>query len=482
MQFNSYEFLLLFLPVTVFLYFAANRMKPLAGKAVLIGASLIFYCLGRANMLVYLGISVVLNYLFAGLIRKTRVRKGWLLAVPVVINVALLAYCKYLNFAIANVNALLGTEFPPRNLVLPLGISFYTFQQIAYVVAVWRGDLKKNSLADYLAYILYFPKIVMGPLADPVDFISQLNQPERKRFSTHQLAVGLKLLSLGLIKKVLIGDTFARAMAWAHGNVETFSSVDGLLMMLFFMFQLYFDFSGYCDMAVGVSAMLNIDLPMNFDSPYKAVSIRDFWKRWHLTLTGFLTRYIYFPLGGSRKGKLFTYLNTIVVFVISGLWHGASWSFVVWGFLNGVLSCLDRVLDPLERRIPKPVRQVCTFTTVTVLCMLFDLGSVRLWLRTLLKILRMEGGGVSPGLMNTFQSAGSRLVGTVLHLDRLPFDTSGLAMWAFTLVAAFVCFVPENNYRMKDRLSRGSLLPVALCFAWGLLCLGAESAFVYFGF
>ena len=477
MQFNSYEFILLFLPATVLLYFTANRIHLNLGKTVLIAASILFYCLGRWNMLLYLGASIVLNYLFVLVIKKNGTHSRWTLAVPVVINVGLLLYFKYLNFAIMNVNALAGTDFAPKDVVLPLGISFYTFQQIAYVVATWRGELENSSLLDYLTYILYFPKLVMGPLAEPVDFITQINQPDRKKVQAHNIAVGLKLFSLGLIKKVLIADTFSRAAGWAHGNLNEATAMDCLLWIMFYTFEIYFDFSGYSDMATGISAMMNIDLPINFDSPYQAISIRDFWKRWHISLTRFLTKYIYIPLGGSRKGKAFTYLNVMIVFLVSGLWHGASWGFVAWGLLHGLLSCFDRIFEKPQAKIWKPIRWLFTFAAVSVLWLLFDVADVRVWLIILLRILHMPNAAVSEEMILAFQSSESGFLFNLLHIN-IPW----LPMLVFILAACFICFIPENNYRNKDKLSAGNMILAAVCFIWGVLCLGAESSFVYFGF
>lgn len=223
------------------------------------------------------------------------------------------------------------TEYSFKELFLPLGISFITFQQIAYLVSVYREELKEPSVVDYLVYILYFPKLLMGPLAEPIDFMGQLNDAATKKVNGDHTAQGLKLFSFGLFKKMILADTFATAFIWGQENISALTSVDCILVMLSYTFEIYFDFSGYSDMAVGVSRMLNITLPMNFNSPYKAVSIRDFWKRWHISLTNFFTKYIYIPLGGSRKGKAATYLNTMVVFIISGVWHGAGWSFIVCG-------------------------------------------------------------------------------------------------------------------------------------------------------
>lgn len=482
MQFNSYEFILYFLPITVLIYFLANKIKPVIGKLVIIVASIIFYSLGRTNMLIYLGISMLINYGSALAIRKFKIKNKVLMALPIVVNVGLLLYFKYLNFAITNINTFFSKEIELQEIVLPLGISFYTFQQIAYIVATERGDLENNNIIDYLAYILYFPKLVMGPIIDPVDYITQLNQEARKKADITNITTGIKIFSLGLIKKVLLADTFAKAVSWAYTNIDATTAMDCILLILFYTFEIYFDFSGYSDMAVGVSSMFNIDLPMNFDSPYKAVSIRDFWKRWHMSLTKFLTKYIYIPLGGSRKGIIFTYINTLIVFLVSGLWHGANWTFILWGLLHGLFSCFDRMFEKIEEKIFMPVRWLCTFGVVSVLWLLFSAQTVEQWKTILFKILFMQSTAVSDGMISSFNLVENQFIYNMLDLNFLPTHVRGFNMLIFILVACIVCFVPENNYKRKDSLNIGSLLLASFSFIWGILCLGAESTFVYFGF
>ncbi len=333
MQFNSFIYILLFLPLVILIYFTVNRISISFGKAILLISSVIFYCYTDVSVFMVLGVSLLFNYLFSILISKAKKWNSLYLFLPIVINVALLLYYKYLNFVIFNVNSILGKEIPLRELVLPFGISFFTFQQIAYLVAIQKKELVTIRLLDYLVYILYFPKILMGPLADPVDFISQINAATLKKVNWDNLACGIKIFSFGLFKKVMLADVFAKAVNWGYTYIDNTTSMDWILIMLFYTFQIYFDFSGYSDMAVGSSLMLNITLPINFDSPYKATSIRDFWKRWHISLTQFFTRYIYIPLGGSKKGTAFTCLNTMLVFLISGIWHGANWTFILWGGL-----------------------------------------------------------------------------------------------------------------------------------------------------
>ena len=322
MQFNSFSYILLFLPLTAAVYFLASRYRVYAGKLALVLAGAVFYALGGWKSAVVLAVSLAVNFAFAKAMEKTSVPGRALLAVPVVLNAALLFVFKYTGFVLTNLNAL-GASFAPPELMLPLGISFFTFQQVAYLAAVYKKELLRADALDYLAYILYFPKLLMGPLMDPVDFVTQLNNASLKRPNAENIAAGLKLFSFGLFKKLLLADTFAKAVAWGFANTETATAADWLLVMLFYTFEIYFDFSGYTDMATGSSLILNITLPINFDSPYRALSIRDFWKRWHISLTKFFTRYIYIPLGGSRRGLRRTIANTMLVFLVSGLWHGA---------------------------------------------------------------------------------------------------------------------------------------------------------------
>ncbi len=303
----------------------------------------------------------------------------------IVSNVLLLFYFKYLNFFITNINAIFTKEIPLKEIILPLGISFFTFQQIMYVVSVYRNQISLNVL-DYLVYILYFPKLLMGPLNDPKEFIDQINEDERKKGDWNNIANGLKILSFGLFKKLVLADTFAIAVNWAYTNIDVATSMDWLLAMLFYTFEIYFDFSGYTDMAVGISTMLNIQLPSNFNSPYKAMSIREFWKRWHISLTTFFTKYIYIPLGGSREGIVHTYLNTMIVFLISGLWHGANWTFILWGVLHGTFSLLDRITEKHRNKVNIVVQWSLTFLVVNILWLLFRSESIEQWQGILLKI------------------------------------------------------------------------------------------------
>ncbi len=482
MQFNSYIFILLFLPLFITTYHLSNKINKSLGKIVIIISSILFYSYERSEMLIYIGISALINYCFALLIRKTGRRFKYIIISPIIFNIVILLYFKYYNFALSNINLLSGTSLPLKEIILPLGISFYTFQQIAYIVHITNESVENVSLTDYLCYILFFPKLLMGPLMDPNEFIRQINDDSLKHMSINNIACGIKTFSLGLIKKVLIADTFSKAVSWVYSNIDIATSADCLLLILFYTFEIYFDFSGYSDMATGVAEMINIELPINFDSPYKALSIRDFWKRWHISLTKFLTKYIYIPLGGSQKGIFLTYINTLVVFLISGLWHGANWTFILWGLVHGLLCCFDRIFEHIEAKVFTPIRWIATFVAVSILWLLFSAPSITSWLSIISKAFSFQDMSISNDLIGLFDLPETVMIANFPGLNYLFSNMHGFTMTVFVILSFVICLVPDNNYNKRAVLNIPSLILSTVSFVWGILCLGSESVFVYFGF
>lgn len=482
MQFNSFIFILLFLPLTVTLYYTLNKINDTVGKIVLLIASIIFYAYTDRVTLIVLGISLVLNYGFALAIANAKKWRSFYLFTPIVINIGILLYFKYLNFVIENVNHFFMKSIPLKEMILPIGISFFTFQQIAYMVAVYRKEIEKNNILDYLVYILYFPKILMGPLTEPTDFMDQINDATLKKVNLDNIACGIKIFSFGLFKKVMLADVFAKAVTWGYTNIDIATSMDWILVMLFYTFEIYFDFSGYSDMAVGTSLMLNIKLPINFDSPYKAISIRDFWKRWHISLTKFFTKYIYIPLGGSKKGIFFTYVNTMIVFLISGIWHGANWTFIVWGILHGALSVFDRIFDKYQKKICKPIRWICTFIVVNVLWLLFRSDSISQWLDIIAKIISFPNLNISDGIIQVFNLQETVFISNVLGVTEFVKNIRGFWMIVYLIVSYGLCMLFENNYKKLEKISWITMFVSSIAFVWGFICLSGESVFVYFNF
>lgn len=482
MQFNSFIFILLFLPLTVTLYYTLNKINDTVGKIVLLIASIIFYAYTDRVTLIVLGISLVLNYGFALAIANVKKWRSFYLFTPIVINTGILLYFKYLNFVIENVNHFFMKSIPLKEMILPIGISFFTFQQIAYMVAVYRKEIEKNNILDYLVYILYFPKILMGPLTEPTDFMAQINDTTLKKVNLDNIVCGIKIFSFGLFKKVMLADVFAKAVTWGYTNIDIATSMDWILVMLFYTFEIYFDFSGYSDMAVGTSLMLNIKLPINFDSPYKAISIRDFWKRWHISLTKFFTKYIYIPLGGSKKGIFFTYVNTMIVFLISGIWHGANWTFIVWGILHGALSIFDRIFDKYQKKICKPIRWICTFIVINILWLLFRSDSINQWLDIIAKIISFPNLNISDGIIQIFNLQETVFISNVLGVTEFVKNIRGFWMIVYLIVSYGICLLFENNYKKLEKISWITMFVSSIAFVWGFICLSGESVFVYFNF
>ena len=344
MLFNSYIFVLLFLPLSVAGYFLLNRRNTRLATAYLLGMSLWFYAYFNVAYLPLIVGSILLNFSLNKLMRRfpaQRVRKGIML-LGVFINIGVLFYYKYYDFFATNVNSLFGAHWTLLNLVLPLGISFFTFQQVSYMIDSYKGEVPDYPLLDYALFVTFFPQLIAGPIVLHSEIVPQFMDPAKRRFQWENFSRGLYAFALGMAKKVLLADVFGIAVNYAFANIPSLNSTNALIGAVGYIFQMYFDFSGYGDMAVGLGLMFNIEIPNNFLAPLRARNVREFWKRWHITLTRFFTRYVYFPLGGSRVGKWKTMRNMLAVWAFTGLWHGASWNFVLWGLIFFVLLTLEK--------------------------------------------------------------------------------------------------------------------------------------------
>lgn len=345
MLFTTGAFLFLYLPATVAGFFIAARLTGRAAAAAWLAlASVYFYGYWLPKYTLLLLASVAVNYAFGGFILKSQsgTRRAWLIA-AVATNLVLLAYFKYANFLLQTANAVVGTHFALLPIILPLGISFFTFTQIAYLADVHAGKVEERNPIHYLLFVTYFPHLIAGPVLHHAEMMPQFKKAENYLPRLENFAVGLAFLVVGLIKKVIIADSVAPVANNAFdGNVGLrMSAGHAWVGVLAYAYQIYFDFSGYSDMAVGLSLLVGVRLPYNFNSPYKARSIIDFWRRWHITLSRFLRDYLYFALGGNRKGRFRRHLNLLATMLLGGLWHGASWTFVIWGGLHGIFLALN---------------------------------------------------------------------------------------------------------------------------------------------
>ncbi len=512
MLFNTFQFILVFAPITLFGFFLVSRLGNIYGALWLGLASLVFYMAWDPRYLPLLLGSIVFNFAASrGLAYLSsslqRVWRRSLLTAAITANLGLLGYFKYANFFIDNINRALDAPLPVLAVVLPLGISFFTFTQIAYLVDTFRDEVKERNFIHYLLFVTYFPHLIAGPILHHAEMMPQFRNAQVYRFNADHFSSGVVIFAIGLFKKAILADGVAPFVgplfdSAEHGGAPLlFEAWGGALA---YTLQLYFDFSGYCDMAIGLSWMIGIALPLNFNSPHKATSIIEFWRLWHMTLSRFLREYLYVALGGNRRGPARRYANLFATMVIGGLWHGAGWTFVVWGALHGVYLVINHVWHGLKRRLG--------------LSLPHPLGAITGWLLTFVAVVV----GLVFFRSNTLAGAGHILVGMAgAHGCALPggwlgcatFDPGGAAdtllfpasisVWLWCAVLGGIAVgLPNTQEIMRHSLSgitrptsvgpaiislnfRRSIvwaLAAAALLAVGLVNLPQPTSFLYFNF
>jgi alginate O-acetyltransferase complex protein AlgI len=488
MLFNSYEFIFLFLPVTFAVYFWLNKKRlTQASKSWLVFASLFFYSWWNIIYLPLILGSILFNFAVGSTITKMNFsespkkggsRKG-VLAFGILSNIALLAYFKYMDFFILNANGVLGTQWNLMHIVLPLGISFFTFTQIAYLVDAYRNEVKEMDYLNYTLFVTFFPHLLAGPILHHKEMMPQFDSIKSKVINYKNIAAGLFLFSIGLFKKVVIADTFAQWASAGFDHAENLDMIEAWATSLSYSFQLYFDFSGYTDMALGVALLFNIRLPINFNSPYKALDIQDFWRRWHITLSRFLRDYIYIPLGGNRNGEFRTYSNLFTVFLIGGLWHGASWMFIIWGALHGSAIVIHRAWKSLGFTMYKYLAWFITFNFINITWIFFRANE---W-KDASKILygMFFGDVIFSGKLeyqwSYLKSFGIEFGQFMIHLG----GHRSTIVWL--LIAFVLILLPNSNTLTKKFSANIWYLMLTLCILlYSLLNLAKKSEFLYFNF
>lgn len=359
MLFNSYEFIFLYFPVTFAVFFAIGRYSRALAALWLFAASLFFYGWWNPAYVSLLIGSILFNFAMGSAISREhhRGRFNWakgLLIAAISGDLALLAYYKYANFFLTNTNQFLGTQWHLDTVILPLGISFFTFTQIAFLVDSYRGEVKERNFIHYGLFVTYFPHLIAGPVLHHKEMMPQFAQAKTYRAHWENISIGLTIFIIGLFKKLVLADgvaPFATPVFSAAAAGQSLTLVEAWVGALAYTLQLYFDFSAYSDMAIGLSRMFGIKLPLNFNSPYKAANIVEFWRRWHMTLSRFLRDYLYFALGGNRKGSLRRYINLMATMLLGGLWHGAGWTFIIWGGLHGLYLCINHAWSKVRTTV-----------------------------------------------------------------------------------------------------------------------------------
>ena len=478
MLFNSYQFIFLFLPIALIGYFLMARLGNLAPVIWLALASLAFYSVSNWQFVLLLLASIIFNYLIGLVLISQRLRPAprfAALTIGVAGDLLVLGYFKYAGFLAANLNAVFSTGLA-LDILLPVGISFYTFTQIAFLVDAYRGNVARYALPHYALFVTYFPHLIAGPILHHKDMIPQFERAEAKRPNPHLILCGLIIFAVGLFKKTCLADGIQPLVSLAFGpNAPSFDQA--WIGALAYTFQLYFDFSGYSDMAIGISLMFGIFLPLNFNSPYKASSIIDFWRRWHITLSQFLRDYLYIPLGGNRHGRSLRYVNLMVTMGLGGLWHGAAWTFVAWGALHGAYLCINHAWNNYGPAVaPRfaPLAKLAAFT-------LTFLSVVVAWV-----FFRADN-----------MSTAIYVLSKMADPTRITFGRDEMAYTAFIILYAGIAWFAPNTqaimgYDHKNRIVGEALrawqkrpaflYATAAVLAFGILGIQQHSEFIYFRF
>jgi D-alanyl-lipoteichoic acid acyltransferase DltB (MBOAT superfamily) len=505
MLFNSFVFIFLFLPIALVGYIELGARQPKFAAVWLAGSSLVFYAYWDPRYLTLLLGSALINFGMGRVLVKlspasSRTRCSVLIA-GVAFNLGLLGYYKYAGFLITNLVALTKADLAVPHIMLPLGISFFTFTQIAFLVDAYRGEASEPKPINYLLFVTYFSHLIAGPILHHKEMMPQFARAETYRFNSTNLAVGIVVFVIGLFKKVVLADgvvSFVTPVFDAAARGQHFLVQDAWAGALAYTLQLYFDFSGYCDMAIGASLMFGIALPVNFSSPYKAANIIDFWRRWHMTLSRFLRDYLYVPLGGNRKGKLRRHVNLLITMLLGGLWHGAGWTFIIWGGLHGLYLIINHAFAALHKRanIPDPLgigrkmSWAITFAAVVFAWVFFRADSLN---GALL---------ITAGMTDASLWAPSSVydAGPIFHYS------SGMEFQAWiccALLLAIVLCVPNSQELMQEwvgeltrpkqegmmfgrrisfQFSPTWALAIGLMFAGAFACLPQPTSFLYFNF
>ncbi|MEG2993555.1 MAG: MBOAT family O-acyltransferase, partial [Bacilli bacterium] len=445
--------------------------------------SVFFYIKFDLKFVLIITSSVLINYTVGLLLNRKKTHRKPLLVFDVLFNIGILLYFKYLNFFIENINAIFGFDLVISQLLLPIGISFFCFQQISFVVDVYKNAEIKYPFIEYALHVIFFPYIISGPIVRHNEIIPQLLSKENKQFNSELFSKGIVAFIMGLAKKVLIADVLANVVSMGFNDIGSLNTITAGFTMVAYTLQIYFDFSGYSDMVIGIGLMLNLKMPINFNSPYKSLSIPEFWKRWHMSLTRFFTDYVYIPLGGNRKGSTRTYVNIFIVFIVSGLWHGANWTFILWGILHGLGSIITKYFNKYYKHIPTMIRWGFTFLFVSVAWVIFRSPSIS---DALLFISRLF---VFNKDFSIFALANASLLPEITSAISFVLPTlasKAIIIMALIMMIAYifaVVFMKNTNDKIDQfKPSNKMIILCAILFVWSVISFSTVTTFIYQNF
>lgn len=503
MLFNSYIFIFIFLPLVLFGWYVLNHYgKYSLANLFLAGMSLWFYGYFNVYYLAIILFSIGLNYLLSYLLTRVDAGSSYSglynrigLFIGIILNLGILFYFKYYDFFIENINHVFHTDFTLKNILLPLGISFFTFQQLSFIIDRCLGKCEHYSLINYVTFVTFFPQLIAGPIVLYKEMIPQFEDLSKRSFRADSFSRGIYLFVLGLAKKVLLADTFALMANYGFAQTFSLDSISTVAVILSYTFELYFDFSGYSDMAIGLGRMFNIELPVNFNAPYRACSIKEFWQRWHITLSRFFITYVYIPLGGNRKGRLRMLINTFIIFLLSGLWHGAAWTYVAWGAMHGLLVVWDSLgiigvkgrdgKGPCRFHIPPWLGWIFTFS-------LFNLSLFFFRSQSMLGAIQLFKNLFSGSYTGKIYEVAAQLDISEIYVIRQAADMIVpdminylyLIFMILLFILAFYLIFKPNAYErtMRGELTSKRCWIICIVFVWCIISLSQVSTFLYFNF
>lgn len=474
MLFNSIEFLFIFLPIVFIIYFLICKTKFIKlSNLWLLLSSLFFYAYYKIEYLPIIISSIIFNYIMGYFVQKNYCKelKKILLILAIIGNLLLLCYYKYFNFLIETINSFSFIHFDTMKILLPLGISFFTFQQISYITDSYKGEVKQTNIIDYSLFVSFFPQLIAGPICTFKELIPQFQDNAKKVINSENITKGLFLITIGLLKKVILADNFTNFIE----DVIHMEAMTEFFTSWAFAFSIglqgYFDFSGYCDMALGIALLFNINLPINFDSPYKSKDISDYWRRWHITMGRFLKYHVYIPMGGSRKGELRTYFNLFFVFLVTGIWHGANWPCILYGTLNGILVSINKLWKKTNIQINDKLAIFITFITMIFIAPLVMIKEVHQYFLAVKSMIGINTQFI-PASINNFNFVFSN---QYLKLNIILF-----------LVSFIIIFCSKNSNELAEKYVKTDniiyTLIIAIIFIYSTLSITKGSEFIYFNF
>ena len=464
MLFNSYEFIFLFVPIVLGIYFYLGKNFSNAANLWLVCASLFFYGYWDIHYLPLLLGSIAFNYIFAGKILKFRQNEKFIQAKiyfisGLIFNIGLLGYYKYLDFFLRNFNRL-GANFELLHLILPLGISFFTITQLLYLYDCYEGAAKDHELVNYALFVSFFPHLMAGPILYHRQMMTQFNDPSLRLINWSNISRGLTLFIIGLMKKVIIADELSPYIQFAYSHTAEIDTTTAWIATIFYVLQLYFDFSGYSDMAVGLARMMNLEIPINFNSPYRATSVIMFWQRWHISLTNAITACVYIPILKFLKTRSMrnTIIASFISFFIVGIWHGAGWTFVAFALLNSIGIIVNYIWRHYKLNMPKIPAHIFTLLFMVLTMIFFRAENMK----DALNVLK-----------------------AMTHINNLyiPEITDDLPVITFIIAVLLTAFCPNSNQLIKKfQPSYTWLIAIIIGFIFALLSMTKPTEFLYFQF